>query len=119
FGVKALYQDVHALLKDVVPDIAAVITPTKFMKEAVIACAQAGVKGVSTDKPIAARLSDADEMVEACAKRKVVFAGGNLARAKHETQEAAKRLLSGQYGKIKGAAVHAFGGTISGGGCQN
>ncbi|MSO23242.1 MAG: Gfo/Idh/MocA family oxidoreductase [Acidobacteria bacterium] len=119
FGVKALYQDVHAMLKDVVPDIAAVITPTKFMKAAVIACAQAGVKGVSTDKPIAARLSDADEMVEACAKRNVVFAGGNLQRAKHETQEAAKRLLSGQYGKIEGAAVHAFGRQISGGGCQH
>ena len=63
FGVKALFKDVEGLLKETVPDIAAIITPTKFMKEAVIACAEAGVKGVSTDKPIAARLSDADAMV--------------------------------------------------------
>lgn len=119
FGVKALYQDAPALLKEVVPDIAAVITPTKFMKEAVIACAQAGVKGVSTDKPIAARLADADAMVEACAKRNIVFAGGNLQRARHETQEAGKRLVAGQYGKIRGASIHAFGGEISGGGCQH
>ena len=119
YGVKALYRDVNALLKDIVPDIAAVITPTKFMKEAVIACAEAGVKGVSTDKPIAARLSDADDMVEACRKRRVVFAGGNLARAKWEVQHIARQLRSGKFGTISGAAVHAFGGQISGGGCQN
>ena len=47
FGITALYKDVNAMLREQVPDIAAVITPTKFMKEAVIACAEAGVKGVS------------------------------------------------------------------------
>jgi predicted dehydrogenase len=118
FGVKALYQDVNALLKDMVPDIAAVITPTKFMKDAVIACAEAGVKGVSTDKPMAARLSDADQMVDACARHNVVFAGGNLQRAKPEVQEAARRLWAGEYGQPSGVAMHGFGGEIVGGGCQ-
>ena len=119
FGVKALFKDVNHMLKHVVPDIAAVITPTKYMKEAVIKCAEAGVKGVSTDKPIAARLSDADAMVEACRKNGVIFAGGNLQRAKWEVQQAAKRLDSGQLGKVIGAAVHGYGGEISGGGCQH
>ena len=50
FGVEALYKDAESLLNDVVPDIAAIITPTKWFKEAVIACAEAGVRGVSTDK---------------------------------------------------------------------
>ena len=119
FGVKALFKDANAMLRDVVPDLAAVITPTKFMKEAVIACAEAGVKGVSTDKPIAARLSDADEMVDACRKRDVVFAGGNLQRAMWEVQQAAARLRTGEYGQLLGAVVHRFGGEISGGGCQH
>ena len=119
FGVKALYQDAPAMLKEIVPDIAAVVTPTKFMKEAVIACAEAGVKGVSTDKPIAARLSDADQMVEACKKRGVVFAGGNLQRAMWEVQQAARRLEAGEFGKLAGAAVHSYGGEISGGCCQH
>jgi predicted dehydrogenase len=74
---------------------------------------------VSTDKPIAARLSDADEMVEACQKRGVVFAGGNLQRAKWEVQEAARRLRAGEWGDPVGASVHSFGGEISGGGCQH
>ena len=50
FGVDALYSDVEALLRDIVPDIAVVVTPTKYMKDAVIACAEAGVKGISTEK---------------------------------------------------------------------
>lgn len=119
FGVKALYPDAAALLKDMTPDIAAVVLPGKYIKEAVIACAEAGVRGVSTDKPIGAVLADADEMVDICAKRGVVFGGGNLQRAMHEVQEAARRIHAGAFGEIIGAAVHAFGGEISGGGCQH
>ena len=119
FGVRALYQDVHTLLKDITPDIAAVVTPTKYMKDAVIACAEAGVKGVSTDKPIAGVLSDADEMVETCGKRGVVFSGGNLQAAMNEVQEVARRVRVGEYGELIGASAHRWGGQISGGGCQH
>lgn len=119
FGVRALYPDAASLLRDVVPDLAAVVTPTKYMKEAVIACAEAGVRGVSTDKPIAAVLADADQMVATCAARGVVFAGGNLQRAMNEVQEAARRLRGGELGPVIGACVHRFGGEISGGGCQH
>ena len=119
FGVKALYTDAHALLRDVVPDIAVVVTPTRYYKEAVIACAESGVKGVSTDKPIAAVLSDADEMVEICAARGVVFGGGNLQRAMNEVQEAARWIRAGEYGEMIGASLHRWGSEISGGGCQH
>jgi predicted dehydrogenase len=120
FGVEALYADARSLLDDIVPDIAAIVTPSRFYKDAVIACAEAGVKGVSCDKPIAAVLSDADEMVEVCASRGVVFAGGNLQRAMNELQEAARMLRAGEFGEITGAAIHQWGnGEISGGGCQH
>jgi predicted dehydrogenase len=119
FQVKALYKDAPAMMRAEKLDLVAIITPTKFMKEAVVVAAEAGVKGISTDKPIAARLSDADEMVEACARRNIVFAGGNLQRCRWEAQLAAQRLRAGRYGKMLGAAVHGFGGEISGGGCQH
>lgn len=118
FGVRALYSDVSSLLREVVPDIAAVATPTKYMKEAVIACAQAGVKGVSTEKPIAAVLADADAMVNICAARGVVLAGGRLHRAMHQVQEVAQRINKRELGPWIGASVHGFGGEISGAGCQ-
>ena len=119
FGVEALYPDVHALLRDVVPDIVAVATPTKFFKEAVLACAAAGVRGVSTEKPIGAVLSDVDEMVETCESRGVVLAGGSLHRARNEVQEAARRIRGGEFGDLKGARVFGWGKQISGGGCQH
>ena len=119
YGIKALYRDVEAMYREVVPDIAAVVLPGKYIKEAVIASAQAGVKGVSTDKPIEARLSDVDEMIDVCWERGVVFAGGNLQRAISEVQEAASWLRAGEYGELRGASVHAWGGEIAGGGCQH
>ena len=118
FGVKHLYPDSKSLLKEIVPDIGVVVTPTKWMKESVIGCAEAGVKGVSTDKPIAARLSDADEMIAACESRGVVFAGGNLPRAHNHVQEAAKWLREGKYGKIQGGIISSLGNCISGQGVQ-
>ena len=119
FGIKALYRDADAMFRDVVPDLAAVVLPGKYIKDAVVASAQAGVRGVSTDKPIGACLADVDEMVDVCAERDVVFAGGNLQRALASVQEAAAWLRAGEYGELRGASVHAWGGEISGGGCQH
>ena len=119
FGIKALYPDAEAMYREIVPDLAVVVLPGKYIKEAVIASAEAGVKGVSTDKPIGACLADIDEMVEVCDARGVVFAGGNLQRAMSEVQEAAGWLRAGDYGELRGASVHGWGGEISGGGCQH
>ncbi len=119
FGVTALYPDAEALLRDAVPDVASVVTPVKYIKDAVVACAQAGVKGVTAEKPIAGLLADADEMVDVCRKQEVVFGGGNLQRAMHEVQEVARRIHAGEFGALRGASVHGFGGEISGGCCQH
>lgn len=119
FGVQALFPDAEAMLREMVPDIAAVVLPGKYIKEAVIACAQAGVRGVSVDKPIGACLADVDAMIDLCRERAVVFAGGNLQRAMGPVQEAAKWLGAGDFGPRRGAAVHGWGGEISGGGCQH
>jgi len=119
FGVTALFGDIDSLLESTAPDIVAIIAPTKYMKDAVLAAANSGVKGISTDKPIAGVLADADAMVEACEQRGIVYAGGNLQRAMHEVQEAAGRIHIGQFGDLRGASIHGFGGEISGGGCQH
>ena len=119
FGISALYQDAEDLFRHQSPDISVVVLPGKYIKEAVIASAQAGVKGVSTDKPIEAKLSDVDAMITECEERGVVFAGGNLQRAMSEVQEAARWVHAGEYGPLRGASVHGWGGEISGGGCQH
>ena len=62
FGVRALYRDTEEMYGQMegVPDLAVTVLPGKFIKDAVIASAQAGVRGVSTEKPIGAKLSDVD-----------------------------------------------------------
>ena len=118
YGVRALFSDTEALLREMVPDIAAVVTPTKHYSEPVIACAEAGVKGISTDKPIAATLSVADRMVEVCAERGAILSGGALIRAYPETQEVAGWVREGRYGEITGVSFHGWSGEISGSGCH-
>ncbi len=118
YRVTALFPDTEALLREIVPDIAAVITPTKHYAEPVIACAEAGVKGISTDKPIAATLSVADRMVEVCAERGAILSGGALIRAYPETQEVAGWVHEGRYGEVTGVTVHGWSGEISGSGCH-
>ena len=113
-----VFGSVEDLLKNGTPDVVSIVTPVREIKEAVIACAEAGVKGISTEKPIAGILSDADEMVEVCEERGVIFAGGNLQCAMHEVQEAASRIHAGDFGEIIGVGLHGFGHEISGGGCQ-
>lgn len=119
FGVDALFAEATDMFAAVVPDIAAVVLPGKYVREAVLAAAAAGVRGVSADKPIGAVLSEVDEMVAACGAAGVVFAGGNMQRAMTEVQQAAARLHAGEFGPIIGASVHRYGGEISGGGCQH
>ena len=118
YKIKALYPDADALFNDLVPDIAAVVTPTKYYKDSVIAAAEAGVKGVSTDKPLAATLADADEMVETCSSRGVIFSGGALVRAIPEVQEAATWIRDGRFGQFTDVAVLDWSGEISGAGCH-
>ena len=48
YGIDALYTDTEALLRELVPDIASVVTPTRNYAEPVVACAEAGVRGIST-----------------------------------------------------------------------
>ena len=120
FGVSRLYAGAAELFAAVVPDVAAVVLPVRYIKDAVLAAVAAGVRGVTADKPIAATLADADAMVAACERRGIVFGGGNLQRARADVQEAARWIRRGDFGAITGAAVHRWGGgEISGGGCQH
>jgi myo-inositol 2-dehydrogenase/D-chiro-inositol 1-dehydrogenase len=117
FGVPALFPDARSMLAEVVPDAVSVVLPTRYMPDAVIACARAGVRAISAEKPILARLADGDAMLAACRERGVVFSGGNLQRALPEVQEAAGWIRAGRIGTPEGMCLH-LGRETSGGGVQ-
>jgi len=72
----AVYDDYRAMLAAEQPDIVSVCTRTEDRCEAVLACAEAGLKAIYAEKPIAISLADADRMVETCAERNVILAIG-------------------------------------------
>lgn len=120
YGIPNQYDTVDDLLAHDIPDIVAAILPVSAAYDAVIACAEAGVKGVSCEKPIAARLSDADEMVETCRKHGVVFACGNFLWEIPFLQGAAKWVQNGGIGNFTKAYIDGFlanGAQVSGSGC--
>ena len=119
FDVAALFPDAEALFKEVVADIAVCVLPVQYNKEAILAAVDAGVKAITTEKPIAATLADADDMVNACRDKGILFGGGNLQRAMPEVQEAAGWIKEGRFGELIGASLHSWGNQVSGGGCQH
>lgn len=62
YGIPQVFHDVEDLLAVEVPDIVSVILPVESSPQVVIACAEAGVRAISCEKPIAVRLEEADRL---------------------------------------------------------
>lgn len=76
--IKVVYDTIDDLLAKDIPDIISLILPVAYNPDAVISCAEAGVKVVSCEKPIAVALTQADEMVRICRERGTVFGCGSV-----------------------------------------
>ncbi len=118
FGVVEVLDTLEELLKRETPDIVANILPVRLSRDAVIACAEAGVKAVSCEKPMAVELSVADEMVRVCQERGTAFGCATAYWEVPFLQECAQWLREGHIGPL--TAVSIPGGLpreVSGAGC--
>ncbi|NPV45677.1 MAG: Gfo/Idh/MocA family oxidoreductase [Armatimonadetes bacterium] len=66
WGVTALYQDYQEMLRSEPLDIVAVATPPAAHRDQVVAAAEAGVRGIFCEKPMALSLGECDDMIAAC-----------------------------------------------------
>lgn len=64
-GTKAVYTDFREMIVMEKPDLVSICTWTHLHAEIVIACAEAGVKAIHCEKPIASTWKDAQRMVKA------------------------------------------------------
>ncbi len=112
FGVPG-YNDYQEMLRREEIDIAVTALPVKPNPDAVIACAEAGVKAVASDKPLAASLADLDRMVEACRSRRIPFAAGTVHRNFKQYWAARKLIDDGELGEVR--SVHLYEMTVQGG----
>jgi predicted dehydrogenase len=118
FGVEEVIDSLDELLKRETPDIVATILPVRHSYEAVLACAEAGVKAVSCEKPMAIELSQADEMVRVCREKGTAFGCATAYWEVPFLQESAQWLREGHIGPLTAASIP--GGLpreVSGAGC--
>lgn len=119
FGVSNVYSDYRDLLANERIDIAAPILPVSVNPEVVIACAQAGVRAVFSEKPIAASLEEADQMVEECRSRGIPFACGDAWRNLPQFWQFKSMIDAGEVGEVRSINIYHPHDEISGGGCQS
>lgn len=120
YGIARQFDTVEELLAWQVPDVVANILPVSAARDAVIACAEAGVRGISCEKPIAAKLADADAMIAACEERGAAFACGTAWWEVHHVTRIGEWVRDGAIGRLTGAAIDGFlaeGDQVSGLGC--
>jgi len=118
FGVPG-YSNYKEMLRKEKIDIAVPILPVSVNPDVVLGCAESGVKAIGCEKPVAAVLSDADQMVEACRERGIKFSAGDLDRNFPEYWQARKLIEEGEIGDVVSISMLKGGITeMSGGGCQ-
>ena len=113
-GAKRLYSDYREMLKSEGLDLVSVGPRwPDCHAEMVIACAEAGVRGILCEKPFARTLAEADAMVEACDRNGVRLAVAHRRASAYE-QHAKKLVDEGAIGDVRvmrgrGKADHRAG----------
>lgn len=93
FPAARAYADYRELLAAERPEIVSVAANTPAHADITVACAEAGVRCVFCEKPLATSLADADRMLAACATHGVWLVV-NHNRRWHPTYQAARRALA-------------------------
>jgi len=118
YGVEVIFDTISDLLANDLPDIVSIILPVSHNPEVEVACAEAGVKAISCEKPIAVTLSQADEMVSTCREHGVAFGCGTGYWDGPYLSEIAEWIQAGNIGRLTGAEIPAgLPREVSGGGC--
>lgn len=117
-GITEVYAGLDELLAKEIPDVVCNVLPVGIAHEFVEKCADAGVRVISCEKPIAVELSTADRMVETCRERGAAFGCATAHWEVPFLSETAAWIAEGHIGDISGVAIP--GGLpveVSGAGC--
>ncbi len=113
------YSSYEEMIKKESIDIALPILPVAPNPEIVIRCAQLGVKGIGCEKPMAASLAQADEMVAQCRAHDAVLAVGDLDVNLPHYARAREVIDSGLIGEVRTISfMMGSGAQLSGGHIQ-
>ncbi|GAB4452870.1 MAG: Gfo/Idh/MocA family oxidoreductase [Armatimonadaceae bacterium] len=99
-GGQEVYTDYHEMLAKANLDIVSVCTWPHLHAPMVVACAEAGVKAVHCEKPMATTFGDARRMVEACDKSGTQLTFNHQRRFNKPFRKAKELLDSGVVGDL-------------------
>jgi len=99
-GVAAGYGDHRAMLAAERPDIVTVATRTAERPGILMDCAEAGVRGIHSEKPLSDTLAAALEVQAALTARGVAFTYGTLRRYMPIFDDAAAAIAAGEIGPL-------------------
>ena len=118
YGIEQVCDTVEEILARQVPDIVSAVIPVAHNPEVVITCARAGVRVISCEKPIAAELARADEMVRVCQEHGAIFCCGSVYSGVPYLTETLEWVRQGHLGQLEAAAIPSgLPHEVSGGSC--
>lgn len=100
-GGDLLFDDYHTMLAEAELDIVSICTWPHLHAEMVIAAAEAGVKAIHCEKPMAPTFGEAVRMVEACEKRGVQLTFNHQRRFAAPFRRAKALLKEGEIGALQ------------------
>lgn len=103
------YTDYRRMLSEEQIDLLDVVTPDHRHAEVVVAGAEAGVKGILCEKPMATTLHDADEMISACERSHTALLINHNRRWYPAYAEARRLIRSGAIGPLR-SIIATLGG---------
>ena len=99
FSIPAVYTDYNEMLEKEDLNIVSIPTSQGVRAEITMAAANAGVKGILGEKPMAASLGEADDMIEVCEKHGAKLAIGHQGRFSAVNTEIRRLIRDGAIGE--------------------
>jgi predicted dehydrogenase len=100
YDIPATYTDYHEMLAKENLDIVSISTWPALHKDMVVACAEAGVKAIHCEKPMATTWGDSKKMVEVCNKHSVQLTFNHQRRFETPYMTAKKLVEQGAIGDL-------------------
>jgi len=108
-----LYPSYQEMLANEGLDLVSVCTWPPVRVAPVVAAAQAGVRGIACEKPVALNLAQADAMLAACAERGTRLIFGHQRRFNQRYVEAKAALDRGEIGELEGIYASSGGDLLT------
>ena len=112
YGSPKTYTDYREMLAEIRPDLVSVVTAEMAHCDPVVAAAEAGVKGIVCEKPMAMSLAEGREMLRACRENDVVLTISHQRQYGAQYGAARELVESGEIGDVRFIEAYAMAPSI-------